>query len=204
MSVIESANGKARFLYLDVSKANRVSDNKGDKSNRAASAHTAGRLPETELLLSTAGIPARGSMVDCDNDYRAAVVVRGSDSASVGIDAEPRSGRPGDVPRAIGCAEEVRLPRASRAGAPIVSWDRQLVTAKVLYGAWKALDMRWLDLADVPVRSDTERSFFRSQLPVEAPLIGGVSITHLSGRRRLTGIAQRLGEIPLRVYRCLR
>ncbi|OIJ64440.1 4'-phosphopantetheinyl transferase family protein [Streptomyces mangrovisoli] len=99
-----------------------------------------------------------GSMTHSD-DYCAAALVRATDIASLGIDAEPHDTLPDDVTPFVALpAEEERLRRLA-AERPELHWDRILFSAKEsVYKAWYPLTGRWLDFteADIDLREDPD------------------------------------------------
>ncbi|WP_149823724.1 4'-phosphopantetheinyl transferase family protein [Streptomyces tailanensis] len=127
-----------------------------------------------------------GSMTHCDG-YAAAALVRTTDLASLGIDAEPHSALPEGVLEAIALpAEEARLRRLT-ADRPSVHWDRLLFSAKEsVYKAWFPLTGRWLDFSEadieVTVDADGRRGGLRAELLVPGPVVGGRRITVFTGR----------------------
>lgn len=92
-----------------------------------------------------------GSMTHCDG-YRAAALVRATDLASLGIDAEPHTPLPdGILPSVSLPAERVRLARLT-AGQPAVHWDRLLFSAKEsVYKTWFPLTGKWLDFEEADI-----------------------------------------------------
>ncbi|MFF8970824.1 4'-phosphopantetheinyl transferase [Streptomyces sp. NPDC014995] len=128
-----------------------------------------------------------GSMTHCDG-YGAAALVRATDLASLGIDAEPHRPLPEGVQSAIALpAEEERL-RGLAADRPEVHWDRLLFSAKEsVYKAWFPLTRKWLDFAEAdididPGLADGARGTFRARLLVPGPVLGGRRLDHFDGR----------------------
>ena len=72
-------------------------------------------------------------------------VVRTSDLAAVGIDAQPHGPLPPGVGASVTVAQEREmLGRLTRTG-PSIQWDRLLFSAKeAIYKAWNPLTHRWL------------------------------------------------------------
>lgn len=127
-----------------------------------------------------------GSMTHCEG-YAAAALVRATDLASLGIDAEPHDTLPEGVLTAIALpAEETRLRRLT-ADHPSVHWDRLLFSAKEsVYKAWFPLTGRWLDFseADIEVSVDPggRSGGLRAALLVPGPVVDGRRIDVFDGR----------------------
>ncbi|WP_435607224.1 4'-phosphopantetheinyl transferase family protein [Streptomyces ardesiacus] len=128
-----------------------------------------------------------GSMTHCDG-YGAAALVRLTDLASLGIDAEPDGPLPDGVLEAIALpAEAVRLRRLGEA-RPGVHWDRLLFSAKEsVYKAWFPLTGQWLDFseADIEIRADPAdpcRGTLHAALLVPGPTVGGRRLARFEGR----------------------
>ncbi|MET8249114.1 4'-phosphopantetheinyl transferase superfamily protein [Streptomyces sp. NPDC005202] len=128
-----------------------------------------------------------GSMTHCDG-YRAAALVRATDLASLGIDAEPHAPLPdGVLPSVALPAEQQRLGYLA-ARQPAVHWDRLLFSAKEsVYKAWFPLTGQWLGFAeaDIQLHADPGTSphgRFRAELLVPGPLVGGRRLAHFEGR----------------------
>nr|BFE59157.1 4'-phosphopantetheinyl transferase superfamily protein [Dactylosporangium thailandense] len=132
-----------------------------------------------------------GSITHCAG-YRAAVVARERDLASVGVDAEPNE------PLPDGVLESIALPgEAARVGAllrvrPEVRWDRLLFCAKeAVYKTWFPLTHRWLDFMEADITVSAESGTFTARILVPGPM------TRLEGRwlarsgLLLTAIAHR-------------
>jgi len=120
-------------------------------------------VPPQPLLPGERGAPGwppglAGSMTHCDG-YCAAAVVRTTDLASVGIDAEPHRPLPEGVLDAVSLpAEAARLSRLA-VRHPEVHWDRLLFSAKEsVYKAWFPLTGLWLEFteADIEVCVDLD------------------------------------------------
>ncbi|MGZ3118865.1 4'-phosphopantetheinyl transferase family protein [Streptomyces sp. H62] len=128
-----------------------------------------------------------GSMTHCDG-YCAAALVRATDLASVGIDAEPDGPLPdGVLPGVSLPVEAERLRRLARE-RPGLHWDRLLFSAKEsVYKAWFPLTGQWLDFmeADIEISvdpADPRRGTLRAALLVPGPLVGGRRLGHFDGR----------------------
>ncbi|MFI6034524.1 4'-phosphopantetheinyl transferase [Streptomyces sp. NPDC051315] len=128
-----------------------------------------------------------GSMTHCDG-YGAAALVRATDLASLGIDAEPHQPLPDGVLSAIALPAEAERLRALAAHRPGVHWDRLLFSAKEsVYKAWFPLTRKWLDFseADIDVDAgleDETQGTFRARLLVPGPAVGSRRIDHFDGR----------------------
>ncbi|MGW0762994.1 4'-phosphopantetheinyl transferase family protein [Streptomyces sp. NPDC002814] len=128
-----------------------------------------------------------GSMTHCEG-YHAAALVRATDLASVGIDAEPHGPLPEGVLAAVSLPTE--MPRLSGLAAlhPDIHWDRLLFSAKEsVYKAWFPLTRQWLDFteADIEISAhpgDRLGGTFRAELLVPGPLIDGRRLRHFEGR----------------------
>ncbi|MGW5126999.1 4'-phosphopantetheinyl transferase family protein [Streptomyces sp. NPDC004069] len=149
-------------------------------------------VPPQPVLPGERGAPIwpdglTGSMTHCDG-YRAAALVRTTDLASLGIDAEPHAPLPDGVQSTIALpAEERRLARLT-ALHPGVHWDRLLFSAKEsVYKAWFPLTGKWLDFEEADVEVSTAagqapHGVFRARLLVPGPLVGGRRLGHFDGR----------------------
>jgi 4'-phosphopantetheinyl transferase EntD len=127
-----------------------------------------------------------GSMTHCD-EYAAAALVRTTDLASLGIDAEPHSTLPEGVLEAIALPTEKARLRRLTVDRPSLHWDRLLFSAKEsVYKAWFPLTGRWLDFSEadieVTVDADGRRGGLRAELLVPGPVVGGRRITVFTGR----------------------
>ncbi|MFJ9723694.1 4'-phosphopantetheinyl transferase [Streptomyces sp. NPDC101209] len=149
-------------------------------------------VPPQPLLPGERGAPRwpaglAGSMTHCD-DYGAAAVVRVTDLASLGIDAEPDQPLPDGVLDAVFLPGETARLRRLAEERPEVQWDRLLFSAKEsVYKAWFPLTGRWLDFteADIEVSADAGRprhGGFRAELLVPGPVVGGRRLGHFEGR----------------------
>ncbi|MDH6626301.1 4'-phosphopantetheinyl transferase EntD [Streptomyces sp. LBL] len=128
-----------------------------------------------------------GSMTHCDG-FCAAALVRVTDLASLGIDAEPDGPLPEGVLDAVSLpAERERLLRLAD-DHPAPHWDRLLFSAKEsVYKAWFPLTRQWLDFseADIEIRVDAGERLqgsFRAELLVPGPLVGARRLGHFDGR----------------------
>ncbi|MFG2501894.1 4'-phosphopantetheinyl transferase [Streptomyces sp. NPDC048441] len=122
-----------------------------------------------------------GSMTHCDG-YCAAALVRATDLASIGIDAEPHGPLPDGVLDSVSLPAERERLAFLAAGQPSVHWDRLLFSAKEsVYKAWFPLTGKWLGFeeADIEVHQDGR---FRAELLVPGPLVGGRRLSHFEGR----------------------
>ena len=128
-----------------------------------------------------------GSMTHCDG-YGAAALVRATDLASLGIDAEPDGPLPDGVLEAVALpAERERLLGLTH-DHPAVHWDRLLFSAKEsVYKAWFPLTRQWLDFSEADIEigvdpGDRRHGSFRAELLVPGPLVGGRRLGHFDGR----------------------
>jgi 4'-phosphopantetheinyl transferase EntD len=137
-------------------------------------------------------------MTHCDG-YCAAALVRVTDLASLGIDAEPHQRLPEGVLDVVALPGEAARLRLLAVDHPQVHWDRLLFSAKEsVYKAWFPLTGQWLEFteADIEVTVDPgEQSHgtFRAELLVTGPLVTGRRLRHFDGRwtvqRGLVGTA---------------
>ncbi|MET9523491.1 4'-phosphopantetheinyl transferase family protein [Streptomyces coeruleorubidus] len=127
-----------------------------------------------------------GSMTHCDG-YCAAALVRATDLASVGIDAEAHGPLPEGVLPAVALPAEAERLRRLAAQRPDVHWDRLLFSAKEsVYKAWFPLTGKWLDFteADIEISADPGehlRGTFRATLLVPGPRVGDRRLGHFDG-----------------------
>jgi len=122
-----------------------------------------------------------GSMTHCDG-YRAAVLARAAEVATVGVDAEPHAPLPDGVLDAIALPAERARTAALTAARPAICWDRLLFSAKEsVYKAWFPLTGRWLDFAEADIVVDPAGTF-AARLLVPGPVIGEVRLTTFPGR----------------------
>ena len=111
-----------------------------------------------------------GSLTHCTG-YRAAVVARDTDLASVGIDAEPHAALPADVLRLVTSAGERDHLAGLAAADPAVHWDRLLFSAKEsVYKAWHPLTARWLGFDEAVLTIDPSEQTFTARLLVDDPI----------------------------------
>ncbi|MER7186858.1 4'-phosphopantetheinyl transferase superfamily protein, partial [Streptomyces hyaluromycini] len=128
-----------------------------------------------------------GSMTHCEG-YCAAALVRATDLASLGIDAEPHAALPEGVAESVLLpAERQRLARLA-AERPGVHWDRLLFSAKEsVYKAWFPLTGKWLDFMEadielVPEPGERPHGILRARLLVPGPEVGGRRLQVFEGR----------------------
>ncbi|KPI14680.1 4'-phosphopantetheinyl transferase [Actinobacteria bacterium OK074] len=133
-----------------------------------------------------------GSMTHCDG-YCAAALVRATELASLGIDAEPHAVLPDGVLDSVALpAERTRL-RELAAAHPAVHWDRLLFSAKEsVYKAWFPLTGKWLDFAEADIEvfpgtaGDTgapgPAGTLRATLLVPGPVVDGRRVDVFEGR----------------------
>jgi 4'-phosphopantetheinyl transferase EntD len=158
-------------------------------------------VPPQAVLTGERGAPRwpdglAGSMTHCE-DYCAAALVRVTDLASLGIDAEPHLELPEGVLGAVALPAELERLRRLAPAAPAVHWDRLLFSAKEsVYKAWFPLTGRWLDFAeaDIDIRPDpgvpvteARSGRLRAELLVPGPLVGGVRVGAFEGRWTVQG-----------------
>jgi 4'-phosphopantetheinyl transferase EntD len=132
-----------------------------------------------------------GSMTHCEG-YCAAALVRATDLASLGIDAEPHLPLPEGVQDAVALPAETARLSALAAERPGVHWDRLLFSAKEsVYKAWFPLTGRWLDFseADIEVFADADAASggFRAELLVPGPVVEGRHVGAFDGRWTVRG-----------------
>ncbi|MBG7698510.1 4'-phosphopantetheinyl transferase superfamily protein [Streptomyces sp. MC1] len=149
-------------------------------------------VPPQPVLTGERGAPLwpdglLGSMTHCDG-YCAAALVRATDLASLGIDAEPHGALPEGVGSSVFLpAEAERLDRLAARWSS-VHWDRLLFSAKEsVYKAWFPLTRTWLDFseADITVRLDADgepSGALHAELLVPGPVIGGHRLQAFEGR----------------------
>lgn len=153
---------------------------------RAALARLGG--PAVPLLPGERGAPGwpegfTGSMTHCSG-YRAASVVRTSELASLGIDAEPNQPLPNpDILDAISLPAERPHLKELADRRPEVCWDRLLFSAKEsVYKAWFPLTRKWLDFEEAELRFDADAGMFTARLLVPGPVVDGVRLGGFEGR----------------------
>ncbi|MEU8576569.1 4'-phosphopantetheinyl transferase family protein [Streptomyces asoensis] len=156
-------------------------------------------VPAQPVLPGERGAPQwpeglTGSMTHCAG-YCAAALVRATDLASLGIDAEPHEPLPAGVLSAVALpAEQERLGRLA-AERPEVHFDRLLFSAKEsVYKAWFPLTREWLDFSEADIDlvpagpagaagpAGGPHGAFRARLLVPGPVVGGRRIGHFDGR----------------------
>ncbi|MFB7086062.1 4'-phosphopantetheinyl transferase [Streptomyces sp. NPDC056296] len=149
-------------------------------------------VPAQPVLTGERGAPRWpaglvGSMTHCDG-YCAAALVRATDLASLGIDAEPDGPLPDGVLPTVSLPVEAERLRRLAEERPGVHWDRLLFSAKEsVYKAWFPLTGQWLDFmeADIEISvnpGDPRRGTLRATLLVPGPTVGGRRLTHFDGR----------------------
>ncbi|MFF1407831.1 4'-phosphopantetheinyl transferase [Streptomyces sp. NPDC058294] len=128
-----------------------------------------------------------GSMTHCDG-YCAAALVRATDLASLGIDAEPHGPLPDGVGRTVFLpAEAARLDRLA-GQRPAVHWDRILFSAKEsVYKAWFPLTRKWLDFSEAditlhPAPGGESHGTLSATLLVPGPVVDGRRLRVFEGR----------------------
>ncbi|WP_329332592.1 4'-phosphopantetheinyl transferase superfamily protein [Streptomyces sp. NBC_00663] len=149
-------------------------------------------VPPQPVLPGERGAPQwpaglTGSMTHCDG-YCAAALVRSTDLASLGIDAEPHGPLPDGVLASVSLPEERARLRRLAGTHPAIHWDRLLFSAKEsVYKAWFPLTGRWLDFAEADIEILVEpgaasRGRLRVELLVPGPVVGGRRRDVLEGR----------------------
>ncbi|MFI8836830.1 4'-phosphopantetheinyl transferase [Streptomyces afghaniensis] len=149
-------------------------------------------VPPQAVLPGERGAPRwpaglAGSMTHCDG-YCAAALVRATDLASLGIDAEIHGPLPEGVLPAVSLPAEAERLRLLAAQRPDVHWDRLLFSAKEsVYKAWFPLTGKWLDFteADIEISAgpgERPRGTFRATLLVPGPRVGDRRLGHFDGR----------------------
>ncbi|MEU7427567.1 4'-phosphopantetheinyl transferase [Streptomyces sp. NPDC048362] len=128
-----------------------------------------------------------GSMTHCDG-YCAAALVRATELASLGIDAEPHGALPDGVGATVFLPAEAQRLAGLAGERPDVHWDRILFSAKEsVYKAWYPLTHKWLDFseADITLRPDpdgTPTGALRAELLVPGPRVGERTLRSFDGR----------------------
>jgi 4'-phosphopantetheinyl transferase EntD len=149
-------------------------------------------VPPQAILPGERGAPRwpdglLGSMTHCDG-YCAAALVRATDLASLGIDAEPHAPLPDGVLEAVALPAEQQRLRRLAAALPELRGDRLLFSAKEsVYKAWFPLTGRWLEFSEADIDltvdpGDRTRGGFRAELLVPGPLLGERRVGHFEGR----------------------
>jgi 4'-phosphopantetheinyl transferase EntD len=140
-------------------------------------------VPPQPILPGERGAPQwpaglTGSMTHCDG-YCAAALVRATDLASLGIDAEPHGPLPEGVLESVSLPAERDRLRELAETQPAVHWDRLLFSAKEsVYKAWFPLTGTWLEFTEADIRILVEpgkrlSGTLRAELLVPGPLVGG-------------------------------
>jgi 4'-phosphopantetheinyl transferase EntD len=149
-------------------------------------------VPAAAILPGERGAPRWpdgivGSMTHCAG-YRAAVVARNSQLATIGVDAEPHDALPPEVLTTVTVPEERERLAALMARRPAVHWDRLLFSAKEsVYKAWFPLTGRWLDFEEASIQFDAhaaaggESGTFYARLLVPGPVVAGVTLLGFTG-----------------------
>ena len=154
-------------------------------------------VPPQPILTGERGAPRwpaglAGSMTHCDG-YCAAALVRATDLASLGIDAEVHAPLPENVLPSVALPAEADRLRGLAAERPDIHWDRLLFSAKEsVYKAWFPLTGKWLDFmeADIELTAD---GTFRAALLVPGPRVGSRRLSHFDGRWTAGRIEASLG-----------
>ncbi|MDT0608718.1 4'-phosphopantetheinyl transferase family protein [Streptomyces lancefieldiae] len=148
-------------------------------------------VPAQPVLTGEQGAPRwpaglAGSMTHCDG-YCAAALVRATDLASLGIDAEPDGPLPEGVLTAVALPGEAERLRRLAEERPGIHWDRLLFSAKEsVYKAWFPLTGQWLDFSEADIEiavdpGDPRRGTLHAVLLVPGPEVGGRRLTHFRG-----------------------
>ncbi len=118
-----------------------------------------------------------GSITHCPG-YRACVVARVADVASVGIDAEVNAPLPEGVLEEVAFGPERALTGIHRG----LHLDRLLFSAKeAIYKAWFPLAGRWLGFEDVELSVELSTRTFCARLLVPGPPVDGVPLSEFRG-----------------------
>ncbi|QEU96406.1 4'-phosphopantetheinyl transferase family protein [Streptomyces kanamyceticus] len=144
-------------------------------------------VPPAPILPGQRGAPrwpdgVVGSMTHCAG-YRAAVVARAAEVASLGIDAEPAEPlRDPDVLKLVADDTERAALKALGVSHPGTPWDRLLFSAKEsVYKTWFPLTGRWLGFEEARVELVPDGTF-RARLLVAGPVVEGVELKVFSGQ----------------------
>ncbi|MFC5723781.1 4'-phosphopantetheinyl transferase [Streptomyces gamaensis] len=156
---------------------------------RACAREALGRLGHAPapLLSGRRGAPrwpdgVVGSMTHCDG-YRAAVVARAEDAASLGMDAEPDGPLPQGVLEVVSLPSERAWLRDLAAQRPEVSWDRLLFSAKEsVFKTWYPLTGEELDFSEAELTVDADAGTFTARLLVPGPVVAGRRLDGFTGR----------------------
>lgn len=129
-----------------------------------------------------------GSLTHCEG-FRGAVVARGAQVRSVGIDAEPHGVLPKGVLGAVSLPAERTELAALGTG---LHWDRILFCAKeATYKAWFPLTHRWLGFEDAHITFTLDGSgssgTFTSRILIDPAAESGPPLTELPGRWTVAG-----------------
>jgi 4'-phosphopantetheinyl transferase EntD len=131
-----------------------------------------------------------GSMTHCDG-YRACVLARAADFASIGIDAEPNLPLPEGVQEMVCLAAERAHLTALADTSPGTCWDRLLFSAKEsVYKAWFPLTRSWLGFEDASIEFSPDGGF-TARILIPAPIPGFSGRWLCDGEHVLTVIAHR-------------
>ena len=137
----------------------------GSARNCAREALSRLGVPPAPILPGERGAPrwpdgVVGSITHCAG-YRAAVVARGRDLLTVGIDAEPGGrGLPDGVLDHVSLPAERAMLSELSAAVPGVPWDLLLFSAKEsVYKAWFPLTRRWLGFEDAEITISADGTF---------------------------------------------
>ncbi|MFE3169182.1 4'-phosphopantetheinyl transferase [Streptomyces sp. NPDC059224] len=128
-----------------------------------------------------------GSMTHCEG-YCAAALVRATDLASLGIDAEPHAPLPEGVAESVLLPSERERLRRLAAERPDLHWDRLLFSVKEsVYKAWFPLTGKWLDFMEADIELFPEpgghpHGTLRARLLVPGPEVGRERLQVFEGR----------------------
>lgn len=124
----------------------------------------------------------RGSMTHCQG-YRAAVLGRTRDLASIGVDAEPDEPLPTGVLNRVALDRERAEVARLAASHPGICWDRLLFSAKeAVYKTWFPLTGRWLDFTEADITITPDTGGFVARLLVPGPVLAGREVSSFTGR----------------------
>jgi 4'-phosphopantetheinyl transferase EntD len=123
-----------------------------------------------------------GSITHCTG-YRAAVVARTGDVASIGIDAEPHVPLPDNVEEAVTVTGERAALAELTAAHPAIHWDRLLFSAKEsVYKAWYPLTGRRLGFDEARLTVNPHGTFTAELLADGTRIVDGPPLRTLHGR----------------------
>ncbi|MFJ5772734.1 4'-phosphopantetheinyl transferase [Streptomyces sp. NPDC093094] len=123
-----------------------------------------------------------GGMTHCDG-YRAAVVARTGDAASIGVDAEPDRPLPEGILEAVALPAERRMVAELASRRPGVHWGRLLFSAKEsVFKTWYPLTRRSLEFEEAELTVSPDTGTFRARLLVPGPVVAGRRVEVLDGR----------------------